>query len=410
MNQAWWTVCLFWMIYFLNQADRQVIFSVMPLVKTELLLNDARLGLFGSVFFWIYGLLVPVAGLLGDSWSRKRIIVAALIAWSAATFSSGLAAGFLLLVTLRGLTAFGEAFYYPSANSILSDLHGTGTRATAMAIHQTSVYVGIVVSGTAAGWIGQTWGWRPAFLAFGGLGLLVAVIAAKSLKEPVRGASDQAPVEEIVFVDRVREMLSCPTALLLTLAFLGFILVNAAYLTWTPTLLYRKFGMSLAAAGFHATFWHHLGAAIGVVAGGRLSDRLALNNRAWRLRIQAAGLIAGAPFIYLLGTSNRASIVFAALFLFGLFRGIYDSNLFASLYEVIRPRARATATGLMLAVAFLGGGFAPVITGWLGQQLSLGAAIAATSICYVGGALLIAAAVSVCFQRDSARLLLGETA
>ena len=409
MKQAWWTVCLFWMIYFLNQADRQVIFSVMPLVKAELALDDALLGLFGSVFFWIYGILVPVAGVLGDSWSRKRIIITALLVWSAATFASGFAIGFLMLVILRGLTAFGEAFYYPSANSILSDLHGTRTRATAMAIHQTSVYFGIVVSGATAGWIGQTYGWRPAFYFFGGLGLLVAALAAFTLREPRRGAADHSHVERIPFGERIREMTSCPTALLLTAAFLGFILVNAAYLTWTPTLLYRKFGMTLAEAGFHATFWHHLGAAAGVLAGGRLTDRLALKDRIWRPRVQVAGLLLGAPFIYLLGISSERTVVFAALTLFGVFRGFYDSNLFTSLYEVIRPASRATATGLMLAVAFFGGGFAPVVTGWLGKQFTLGAALAATSVCYLFSAAMIAAATLVFFRND-ARKALGVAA
>lgn len=405
MKQAWWTVCLFWTIYFLNQADRQVIFSVMPLVKSELGLDDALLGLFGSVFFWIYGILVPVAGVLGDSWSRKRIIIAALLVWSAATFSSGFAIGFLMLVALRGVTAFGEAFYYPSANSILSDLHGTRTRATAMAIHQTSVYLGTVVSGAAAGWIGQTYGWRPAFYFFGGLGLIAAALAAATLKEPRRGAADQAVAESIPFVERIRAMLACPTGLLLTAAFLGFLLVNAAYLTWTPTLLYRKFGMTLAEAGFHATFWHHLGAAAGVLAGGRLTDRLALTDRIWRLRIQVAGLVFGAPFIYLLGTASDRSIVFASLTVFGVFRGIYDSNLFTSLYEVIRPASRATATGLMLAVAFLGGGFAPVVTGWLGKQFSLGAALASTSVCYLVSAAAIGAAIFFFFRKDARRAM-----
>lgn len=405
MKQAWWTVCLFWMIYFLNQADRQVIFSVMPLVKTELALDDALLGLFGSVFFWIYGMLVPVAGVLGDAWSRKRIIVVALLVWSAATFSSGLAVGFLMLVSLRGLTAFGEAFYYPSANSILSDLHGTRTRATAMAIHQTSVYFGTVVSGAAAGWIGQTYGWRPAFYFFGGLGLVVAALALTTLREPVRGAADQSKVESIPLRERLREMATCPTGLLLTAAFLGFILVNAAYLTWTPTLLYRKFGMSLAEAGFHATFWHHVGAAAGVLAGGKLTDRLALQDRIWRPRIQVAGLLLGAPFIYLLGTASDRVVVFAALTIFGVFRGFYDSNLFPSLYEVIRPASRATATGLMLAVAFLGGGFAPVIIGWLGKRLTLGTALASTSVCYVLAAAAIGVATVMFFRADERRAL-----
>lgn len=409
MKQGWWTVCLFWMIYFLNQADRQVIFSVMPLIKAELALDDALLGLFGSVFFWIYGILVPVAGVLGDAWSRKRIIITALLVWSAATFSSGFAIGFVMLVALRGITAFGEAFYYPSANSILSDFHGTRTRATAMAIHQTSVYFGIVVSGATAGWIGQTWGWRPAFYFFGGLGLLVAALAAFTLKEPRRGAADNSHVESIPFGERIREMASCPTALLLTAAFFGFILVNAAYLTWTPTLLYRKFGMTLAEAGFHATFWHHLGAAAGVLAGGRLTDRLALKDRIWRPRVQVAGLLLGAPFIYLLGMSTERAVVFSALALFGVFRGFYDSNLFTSLYEVIRPASRATATGLMLAVAFFGGGFAPVITGWLGKQFTLGAALAATSVCYLFSAAMIGVATLVFFRND-ARKALGVAA
>lgn len=393
------------MIYFLNQADRQVIFSVMPLIKAELALDDALLGLFGSVFFWIYGILVPVAGVLGDAWSRKRIIITALLFWSAATFSSGFAIGFLMLVVLRGITAFGEAFYYPSANSILSDLHGTRTRATAMAIHQTSVYLGIVVSGATAGWIGQNWGWRPAFYFFGGLGLLVAALAAFTLREPRRGAADNSRVESIPFGERIREMASCPTALLLTAAFFGFILVNAAYLTWTPTLLYRKFGMTLAEAGFHATFWHHLGAAAGVLAGGRLTDRLALKAPIWRPRVQSAGLLFGAPFIYLLGMSSERTVVFAALTLFGVFRGFYDSNLFTSLYEVIRPASRATATGLMLAVAFFGGGFAPVITGWLGKQFTLGAALAATSVCYLFSAAMIAVAALVFFRNDAQKTL-----
>lgn len=409
MKQAWWTVCLFWIIYFLNQADRQVIFSVMPLVKTELGLDDALLGLFGSVFFWIYGILVPAAGVLGDSWSRKKIIVAALIVWSAATFSSGMAVGFLMLVSLRGMTAFGEAFYYPSANSVLSDLHGTRTRATAMAIHQTSVYFGIVVSGAAAGWIGQTYGWRPAFYFFGGLGLAVAVLALATLKEPRRGAADQIQAEILPLGERIREILSCRTSLLLTLAFLCFLLVNAAYLTWTPTLLYRKFGMSLAEAGFHATFWHHIGAAAGVLAGGKLTDRLALKDRIWRPRVQIAGLLLGAPFIYLLGTGSDRSIVFGALTLFGVFRGFYDSNLFTSLYEVIRPASRATATGLMLAIAFFGGGFAPVITGWMGKLFSLGTALATTSVCYLFAAAAIAVATLFYFRHDSRRAL-GDAA
>jgi hypothetical protein len=77
--------------------------------------------------------------------------------------------------------------------------------------------------------------------------------------------------------------------------------------------------------------------------------------------------------------------------LFGLFRGFYDSNLFASPYEVIRPLSRATATGLMLAVAFLFGGVSPLLTGFLAQKMTLASALSATSLFYFAAGLILTA-------------------
>ncbi len=404
MNK-WVVVGLFWVIYFLNQADRQVLFSVFPLLTGDLGISDTQLGLLGSSFFWVYAILVPVAGGMGDVFSRSHLIVFSLLLWSAATMCSGLVTGFTLLLALRALTGGGEAFYYPAANSMISDYHGQETRALAMGIHQTSVYFGIVASGALAGYIGQTWGWRPAFIAFGAAGIVVAVLARRVLVEPVRGQSEAvtAPAS-LPLRERIAQTLTSPTAYMLMAAFLLFKLVDAAYLAWMPTLLYRKFGLTLAQAGFHATFWHHAGAALGVLSGGRLSDRLALRQRLSRPLVQAAGLALGAPFIFLLGWSDSSAVVYASLGLFGVFRGFYDSNLFASLYEVVQPQARATATGIMLCAAFFGGGTAPLLIGWLGQRFSLDLALASTSVFYLAGAAVIAADCRWWFLRDAARV------
>jgi MFS family permease len=418
-SYKWLVVVLFWLIYFLNQADRQVLFSVFPLVKQDLRLSDTQLGLLGSAFFWVYAILVPIAGNLGDVLSRKNLIVFALLLWSAATCASGLTGGLVLLIVFRALTGGGEAFYYPSANSILSDYHGQETRALAMGIHQTSVYFGIVASGTLAGYVGQQFGWRWAFVGFGTAGVLLAALAWRTLREPARGAAEgqraEAPLPAppsraavapatLSLKQRLYESVRTPTALLLMGAFVGFKLVDAAYLTWMPTLLYRKFGLSLATAGFHATFWHHVGAALGVLAGGRLADRYALRSRLSRPLVQVVGLIGGAPFIFLLGWSADTVVVYGSLALFGVFRGLYDSNLFASLYEVVRPEGRATATGLMLSVAFLAGGTAPLVIGWLGQRLGLGLALASTAVFFVAAGGLILFDCGFCFRRDAERM------
>lgn len=401
----WLVLALFWFIFFLNQADRQVIFSVFPLVKAELALTDQQLGLLGSVFFWVYGLLAPVAGGLGDVISRRWVVISALCVWSAATLGSSLAGSLLALIVLRGFTAGGEAFYFPAAGSMISDFHGARTRSTAMAIHQTANYLGVMVSGGLAGYIGQLYGWRMSFAGFGGAGILVALAAAAMLREPPRGMSEGAvAAPPATWAERLREPLASPTLALHTLGFVAMLLTLTSYLTWMPTLLYRKFGLGLAEAGFHATFWHHAGAMAGTLIGGRLADHFSSRTRLSRPITQILGLAAAVPFIFLMGRSDSQVVVFASLGLFGLFRGFYDSNLFASPYEVISPRSRATATGLMLAVAFLLGGASPMLTGWLSQRLTLGAALSATSLFYLAAALLLTLDAARFFRRGVARL------
>lgn len=414
-RHKWLVVGVFWCVYFLNQADRQVVASVFPLLGQELGVSDTHLGLLGSSFFWVYGMLVPLAGGLGDMLSRKTLIALALLVWSAATFSSGLVSGFALLLAFRALTGAGEACYYPAAASIISDYHAQRTRALALSVHQTSVYFGIVASGALAGYIGQEYGWRVAFLVFGGIGMLFALVVGKAVREPARGQSDQLEMAaagregRLVLSWRARlcESFHTPTAVILMLAFVGMNFVNTACQTWMPTLLHRGFQLSLARAGFHATFYHYLGAFLGVLIGGRLADRWASRTRLSRPLVQAAGLLLGAPFIFLLGRGESASLVFASLALFGLFRGLYDSNLFASLYEVVRPEARATATGFMLAAAFLVGGSAPLAVGWISQRMGLGPALSATSFCYLGAALMLLLTCALWFRRDAERMRLA---
>ena len=69
----WELLVLLWLAFFLNQADRQIFSVVLPLIKAELHLTDGELGLIASALVWTYGLLVPVAGFVGDRWSRKNI-------------------------------------------------------------------------------------------------------------------------------------------------------------------------------------------------------------------------------------------------------------------------------------------------------------------------------------------------
>src|SRR5204862_7514063 len=68
---------------------------------------------------------------------------------------------------------------------------------------------------------------------------------------------------------------------------------------------------------------------------------------------------------------------------FGYFKGLYDAIIWASLHGVVRAGRRATSVGLMNAVGWVGGGFAPVAIAIAAQRYGMGASISASSVIYL---------------------------
>lgn len=187
---AWHVVWMLWCISFFNYADRQAIFSVFPLLERELGLNTLQLGLLGSSFAWVYGLMGPVAGFIVDRVRRKTAILCGLQIWSIICAATALARTFPQLLFFRAAEGMGESIYYPASMSMLGDYHGGRTRSRAMGLHQTSVYVGTIGGGFFAGAIGQRYGWRWSFVFFGALGMLFGAFLSRHLREPERGATE----------------------------------------------------------------------------------------------------------------------------------------------------------------------------------------------------------------------------
>lgn len=402
----WELIIVLFMAFFLHQGDRQIYGPVIPLIKQDLGATDVQMGMVATVFTLLYGVFVPLAGCLGDFLSKKWIVGLSLLTFSIGTLLTGLSNSIAMLIVFRGVaTGIGEAFYYPAANSLIGQYHAQ-TRASAMAIHQTALYVGIVASSWIAPFVGARYGWKFSFLTFGSVGVFVAMLVALRLRDERRdpvpaavGQSDAPPrLGEVV-----RAVVSKPTLYFLSVAFAGMVFVNVGFLTWMPTFLHEKFKLPLATAGLHSVLFHYLFAFVGVMSGGWISDRLARRRPTIRMEVEVLGLLLGAPFIYLMGAATELSMVFVALAGFGLFRGLYDSNLFAALFDVIPPKYRSSATGLMLSFAFTMGATSPLLLGYLKQHIGLSVGLSWLGAVYVFGATVIFIALKTCFARDYVR-------
>jgi len=149
----WLLLILLCGAYFLNQADRAIFGVVLPLIKTELHLSDAQLGVIATVLFAVITILVPLAGPLADRVSRKALVVGSLLFWSISTMLTGLASGLISLILLRGVaTGGGEALYTPGAYSLIGSFHAQ-RKGFALSIHQMALYVGLIASGAIGGYV-----------------------------------------------------------------------------------------------------------------------------------------------------------------------------------------------------------------------------------------------------------------
>lgn len=384
---------MLWFVCFFNYADRQAIFSVFPVLKTQMHLSDPQLGIIGAAFMWVYAASAPLAGLVADRFSRKSLILGGLLFWSAVTLCTAFCTEYWQLVTVRALEGLGESFYFPASMSLIADYHSGATRSRAMSLHQSSVYAGTIAGGSLAGYMGQYHGWQSSFYVFGWGGMALAVVLIAMLREPQRGAADQVaePVAVHGIGESLRGVFRHPMAPVLIGVFVGANFVASVFLTWLPSFLVRKFSMNLSMAGFSSTAYLQIASVLGVLTGGLLADRMVRRHPGGRMLTQAIGLLCGVPFILLTGLTTTVLAVVAAMAGFGFFKGLYDANIWASLYDVVPPANRATALGVMNSIGWLGAGTATVIIGIMSESWGLSRSIAATSVIYlIVGVVLLA--------------------
>ena len=119
--------------------------------------------------------------------------------------------------------------------------------------------------------------------------------------------------------------------------------------------------------------------------------------------VQAVGVFGGAPFVLLCGMTRSAAWMVVALIAWGIFKGLYDANIFAYIFDVVPPEARGTAAGFMNMVGWLGGGSAPVVIGYIADHRSLSLAISMTAAMYLLAGVLLVLGMMKLGSRDYSR-------
>lgn len=158
----------------LSYLDRQALSVVAPRVAAELDLDNARLGLLLSAFFWSYALMHLVVGWPLDRFNLRVVYPLFVLLWSLAQMGCGLARSFRALFAARLFLGAFEAAGQPGAARIIARIMSQKDRTFANGLMMSGGSLGAMIAPPLMIWLANTWGWREGFMLLGILGLLWA--------------------------------------------------------------------------------------------------------------------------------------------------------------------------------------------------------------------------------------------
>jgi MFS transporter, Spinster family, sphingosine-1-phosphate transporter len=348
------------------------------------------------MFLWVYALCSPLAGVIGDRFSKKRLVALSLCLWSGATFFTGTCHSPIPLLACRSFIGVTEALFYPAAAALIADAHGPSTRSRALAFFNSGSVLGVVSGGSYGGYVAEHFQWRLAFYSLGIAGALYAL----PLLAFLRGVPEKKVLTEQHQAQGPGVFFHTPMYLSLCIVYSTFTFTLYLLYTWLPVFLTEKFSLGLANAGFTATAWLNGASLAGLVLGGWGADLLQPHVRGARFWVLVTAVCLAAPCVYTIAIAKSLQVTILAASGFGICAGLFISNMFASAFEVVAPSRRASAAGFLNLVGAFVSGFAGLLGGLLKRNLGIdGLMSISAALCLAVGIFFIFG-IRMFFERD----------
>ena len=398
---AWFTVLMLCMAQVVSTIDRGMLALVVDPVRRDLGITDLQIAILqGFAFSFLYVIAGIAMGLIADVVNRKRLLMAGIVVWSAATLASGLAETFGHLFAARLFIGIGEAVLAPCAVTMIADLFPVSRRGKPMALYvfgsMIAFGVGSVITGffleaapqgafDGIGFLEGRAPWRIAFILAGGFGLVLAA-AFVPVREPVRARAEVIKVGSDGLRESIRVMLGNLQIYLpfyLALALFGVGISVVFY--WGPVMLARVFDYPVDEVSKMLGLGHIAWAVAGAVAAGVVTDLVAR-------RKGPVGLIGVAAAVSLLGIpaslavfagNGTAAVVLLSGVTFA--SAIFGSAMLSVVAEIAPQRTRGLATALYaFFMTLVGASSGPLLVAYVTEQVFRSDAAVGLSIAFVG--------------------------
>jgi len=159
------------LVSLISYIDRNTLALLIPTIMKETHLSAEQYGFIVSAFSVAYMVSNPVWGRLLDRFGLRAGMMAAVAFWTVASMTHSLARGFLTFAIARTALGLGEGATFPGGLRTVVQTLRPAEQARGLAVAYSGGSLGAIITPIIVTPIFLRWGWRPAFLFTGGIGL-----------------------------------------------------------------------------------------------------------------------------------------------------------------------------------------------------------------------------------------------
>ncbi|MFJ3054309.1 MFS transporter [Herbaspirillum sp. NPDC087042] len=353
---------LYWMALgtFAIGTEGFMIAGMLPTVAHDLGVSAAVAGQLVVAFTAAYAISSPILTALTGAINRRRLLIGTMSLFALANLLAWQAPGYTALLLARILLAMAAGLYVPNAMALAGALVAPERRGGALAIVSGGLTVAVALGAPLGVLIADRLDWR---MTFAGVALLAALATLGLMRGLPPGIGAHLPVaslRERLHAARNGRVLQ---GLLTTLLW-----ATGAYTMYTYFAIYLNevAGIHGAHVGYGLLLWG-VSAAVGVMTGGRLSDRLGFARvSAPALWFMMASFVALSAVAYTLAPAHAVAPVYLAMIVWGVSAWAFHPAQQARLMNIAGLKLASIVLSLNASFMYLG--------------FSLGAAVGALTV------------------------------
>ncbi|MGF7136246.1 sugar phosphate permease [Paraburkholderia sp. EB58] len=367
----------------ISTIDRAALAVANPLIRHDLGLSIAEMGMLLSAFLWAYAFSQLPIGALIDRFGPRWLLGCGLAVWSSAQLLCGLVTNTAQFAAARALLGIGEAPQFPAAARVVKDWFAVRDRGSATGIFMCASYLGTGLAAPLLTAMMLSFGWRWMFMTMGILGLVMSAVWFAIYRNPSQialtedehhylgvGEATLSGEKRGLSLAQWRSLFRSSTTWGLVIGYFGVIYVNWLFNTWLPGYLHMARHMSLAQVGWTAAIPYTF-AVLGALVAGYLTDWLARKGMSLTHSRKVPAcifLVAQTLFVVVAALVPDNNVAVACLS-GALFCGTAATTIAWAMISVFSPqRCTGSLGALQNFGGYMGGSLAPIVTGLIVQK------------------------------------------